>query len=246
MKAKHLNSFRLCLVLTFALCASVSAESFWQKVLRITGVSATPSVQKGEQEDMPVGGQIWIANLQTEQPRKLTVESGYRSPVFTPDGRSVLALKSNEIWRIPLAGGSAEKVHAMPGLSKLVGFSQDDTNQLCLLVEQQDKLSVEVLSLKTRQITVLEYDQSERKDRQFLNHLKGWERDFGYARVYPAKQKKHGLSGRQVEWNDIFVKRDGEDAVNVSQADGVNCGHPSLSSNRQEVVFIKASESAGK
>jgi hypothetical protein len=245
MKAKNLNSLRLCLAFTFALCASALAESFWEKVLRITGVSATPSLQKGGKEDMPAGGQIWIADLRTEQRRKLTAESGYRSPVFTPDGHSVLALKSNEIWRIPLAGGSAQKVHALPGLSKLVGFSREDTNELCLLVEQAQQVSVVLLALTSGQATLLEYDKEDRQSRRMITQLKGWERQYGGTNVYPARQQRKSLSGN-IQWDDIFVKRAEEDATNVSQSNGVNCGHPSLSPSGKEIVFIKATESAGR
>jgi hypothetical protein len=244
MKAKHLNFFRIFFALMIALCARVSAETFWQKMLRITGVSATPSLQKSGQEEMPAGGQIWIANLQSGQLRKLTVDSGYRSPVFTPDGRSILALKSNEVWRIPLDGGSVEKLHAVAGLSKLIGFDHD-TNQLCVLVEQAQRVSAGLLTLTSGQVALLEYDQDDRQSRRMMTQLKGWEREYGTTSVYPARQKKKSISGN-IEWDDIFLKRAEEDPVNVSRSDGVNCGHPSLSPNSQEVAFIKATQPAEK
>jgi len=240
MKTTQSNLVPLCLALTLALCFSApAAESFWQKVLRITGVSATSSLQKGVEEDLPAGGQIWIANLETAQTRKLTDESQYRSPVFTPDGRTVLALKSNEIWRIPLAGGSPEKLRAIPDLAKLIGFSQDDTNQLCVLVQSERQVVVALVALGSGQTTRLEYDKADRQDRLMVAQLKGWERHYGGVTVYCARQRKKGLSG-DIEWNDIFVSRGVEKPINVSQTQGVNCGHPTLSASGGEVAFVKA------
>src|SRR2546429_450485 len=47
---------------------------FIKKLLRITGISATPSQQKALGEKLEAGGQIWIANLKTGAVRKLSEE----------------------------------------------------------------------------------------------------------------------------------------------------------------------------
>lgn len=229
------------LLLTFALAAAPSPDgkvSFWERLKKIAGVSATPSQMKGAEDDMPDGGQIWVATLDTGHSRSLGRDSGFRSPVFTPDGSAVLAIRSNAIWRIPTTGSAPVKLHEMAGLSKLVGFDREDTNQLCVLLQQERAVSVQLLSIVTLQTVPLEYDASSREDRRWVTHLKRWDRSYGDTSVYPEKQRKAGL-GSEIEWNDIFIKRGSEVPGNVSRADGRNCGHPSLAPDRMQVVFIK-------
>ena len=238
MTDKKSNAFRLGLALALSLSASAAAETFLQKLLRISGISATPSLQKSDEDDMPGGGQIWIAGPPGAA-RKLTGDSGYRSPIFSPDGRFILAVRSNDIWRVLLAGGSSKKIHTVPNLSKLIGFDSTDTNQLCLLQENEGQATVTILLLTSGLTMPLEYDRQDRQARRMITHLKAWERDYGPLKVYPEKQRKKGLSG-DIEWNDVFLKRGDDDPINLSKSDGINCGQPSVSLNGDQVVFIKA------
>lgn len=229
------------LFLALALAAAPAPDgkvSFWERLKKIAGVSATPSQMKGADDDMPGGGQIWLATSDTGRSRSLGGESGFRSPVFTPDGSAVLAIRSNALWRIPLATGRPVELHGLAGLSKLVGFDRDDTNQLCVLLVQERAVSVQLLSIITLQTTPIEYNADSREDRRWVTHLKRWDRSYGETSVYPEKQRKTGL-GSEIEWNDIFIKRGSELPINVSRADGKNCGHPSLAPDGTKVVFIK-------
>ena len=54
------------------------------------------------------------------EPRALTSGGGYRSPIIMPDG-AVLALKGEDLMRIPAAGGAPVRMRALPGALKLVG-----------------------------------------------------------------------------------------------------------------------------
>ena len=229
----------ILLALTLATAQPADGKvSFWERLKKIAGISATPSLMKGTDDDMPNGGQIWAGTPDTGRSQSITHDSGFRSPVFAPDGNAVLAIKSNAIWRIPLAGGAPFKFHEMAGLSKLVGFDRDDTNQLCVLLGQESAISVQLLSVVTLQAVPIEYDAGSREDRRWVAHLKRWDRSYGETMVYLEKQRKTGLSS-EVEWNDVYFKRRNETPINVSRADGKNCGHPSLAPNGTQVVFIK-------
>lgn len=241
MKAIKSTGFLYCLLSLTILSAGArpaAARPFWQKLLRIAGISATPSQMKGP-DDNPANGEIWIVDIKKQQRRKLSQDAGFSSPVFVPDGKSVLALRSNDICRIPLSGGAPAKLQAIPGISKLVGFSRDDTNLLCLLVEQRDELLVEFLSCDTGAISVVAYDRDAPEDQRMIDQIKGWEREYEETKLYLDKQNKAGLSG-EIEWTDVFLKKRGESPLNLSQGNGINCGQPSLSPSGNEVVFIKA------
>jgi hypothetical protein len=232
-------------ILCFGLGASGAAEkkesSFWKKLLSFTGISASPGQMKSPNVDLPAGGEVWLADLETGQRRKLTEEPGFRSPIFTPDGRAVLLVRSNQLYELQLDAGSPRKLLEIPGLWKLIGVNREATNDICALVSCDGAWTVESVTLADGSITKIPHDPDSRDDRRLLTHLRGWVREYeANLSVFPARQTKIGLSGGTVAWNDVFFKRGDASPINVSQADGYDCSHPSLSPDAKKVVYVKA------
>lgn len=225
--------------LTILSCQPAVAESLLKKLLRITGISATPSQQKAPGEEMEAGGAIWIADLRTQKVRQLSRASGFRSPIFAPNDQAVLAVKESTLWRLPLDDGPAGKVHQVVGLAKLIGADRDDADRILVLLERDSTALPALLSLKTGTITELAYDAQSSDDRKLLSHLKGWERVYGETRVYPKTQRRESIAGT-VEWQDVFLKKGDDAPVNISRCEGDNCGQPSLSSDGTKAVFVRA------
>ena len=221
-----------CAALLF--CQPARAETFLEKILRITGVSATPSQQKAPGENMEAGGEIWLANVKTGAVRKFSASGGFRSPIFTADNRAVLAIKDGALWRLSLAGGAAEKLHEVTGLTKLVGLDRDDPDKILVMIERAGTPVVALLSIASGKTTEIPYDPKLSQDRKLLSHLKGWERVYGDTKIYVKAQTREGLAGT-VEWYDVFLKKGDAEPVNVSRCEGANCGQPSLSG---EVLFL--------
>lgn len=218
-----------------------SAESLWKKLLRVTGISATPSQQKAPDDEMEAGGEIWIAQVTRGTSRKLSDASGFRSPIFAPNDRAVLALKEGTLWQLSLETGAARKLRPSPGLTKLIGIDRDDSDKILVLMEHGPTGGLAFFSLADGAITGISYDANSSDDRKLLRHLKEWERVYGETKVYPQAQTRDGVAGT-VEWQDVFLKRDDAAPVNVSRCDGANCGQPSLSSDGEKVVFIRAKQ----
>ena len=63
---------------------SARADSLFDRILRVMGISATPSQMKGDSD--VIAGQIWIAELELGRRTALTTDSGYRWPVYAPGG----------------------------------------------------------------------------------------------------------------------------------------------------------------
>jgi len=223
------------------LCEPAHAETFLMKILRIAGVSATPSQQKGPGEEMEAGGEIWLANVKMGAPRKLSSEAGFRSPVFTPDGQAVLAIKDSALWRVPLSGVLPQKLRDVTGITKLVGSDRDDPDKILVIIERAQASTVALLSIATGTTTEIAYDPKSSEDRKLLSHLKGWVRVYGDMQIYQKTQSREGRAG-MVEWNDVFLKKGDAAPADLSHGDGTNCGQPSLSPDRTEVVFIRAKE----
>jgi hypothetical protein len=218
----------------------VKTETFWQKVLRITGISSTPSSMKGDEEEL--AGDLWITDLKTRTSRRITRNGGYRSPIFLAGDKTVLAIRREDVIEIPVDGVEGKKLPTIKGILKLVGLSAENADQVLFLSEaEKGQTSVGLLSLSTGQVTVLPYDKNSEEDGKMLEHILAWERvyDSGKISVYTKTDTKEGLAGT-IEWSDVYLKRAGQEPVNVSKCDGANCGQPSLSPNGRYVVYIKA------
>ena len=226
-----------CAALLF--CQYVTAEDgLLNKLLRITGISATPSQQKAPSEEIEAGGEIWISNLKAGTLQKLGHENGFRSPIFGPNDDAVLTVKGGALWRLSLQTGAASKIYQVAGLTKVVGIDRQDSDKALVLIKRGSTTAPALLSLVTGAITEISYDANLPNDRKLLNHLKGWERVYGDITVYPKAQTRESVTGT-VEWQDVFLKRDDAPPVNVSRCDGANCGQPSLSGDGTKVVFIR-------
>lgn len=221
-----------------AVPGKAQTESLWQKILRIAGISATPSTLRGPGDEIETGD-IWMVNLASQTSRRLTRDGSYRSPVFVPGDEAILGLTADDIVRIALSGGEPETLYTIDGIMKLVGVSKDDPDTVLIVAEDDDGvLSVGLLSLKGGQVRSVPYNRASREDRRMLSHIKGWERVYADATVYVRRQTKQGMGGRQ-QWTDVFVTQGNNDPINISKCDGINCGQPSLSWDGRQVVFVK-------
>src|SRR5580700_2206488 len=93
-------------------------ETFWEWALRFSGISANPNTLKGP-GDEPPSGQVWMADLPSGTRRKITPDSGYRSPVYFPNGSDILALQGSYVVRISSGGDKPAKLYSVAGVTKL-------------------------------------------------------------------------------------------------------------------------------
>ena len=237
---KLLILMAVILLTTWTFSGSIGAQeqtgSFWRKILEVAGISATPSTLKGPGDAVETGD-IWVAGPDLSTRRQITRDGGYRSPVFEPGDETLLALKESTIVRISLSGKAPEAIFALSGLVKLVGFSGENPDEVLVLREADDgRISVGLFSTVTGKV-VLQVPKS-REERRMLIHIRGWKRVYGNTVVYVKRETKAAMSGA-IQWEDVYIKQGGEDPVNVSRCDGLNCGQPSLSQNGRMVAYIK-------
>ncbi len=213
-------------------------ESFWQKVLRITGISASPGTLRGPGDD--IRGQIWIADLETGVTRPFVAGGGaYGSPIFVAGSHDVLALKGEELLRFPAVGGEPARLCTIRGITKVVGVSMDDASTVLILAgSPEGSIGVKLLSMDTCKTTTLAYDPASIEDRHMLEQLMGSDRVYGDKSVFVRRQTNEGFAG-PVEWTDVFLKIGDGDPRNVSKCDGVDCGQPALSSDGRLLAFVR-------
>lgn len=230
----------LLVCLTIAISHPAAAESLWQKILRITGISATPSQQKAPEEEMSAGGMIWIGDPAAGTRRRVREDGEFRSPIFAPDDSTIVALRNGWLWRMDVETGRGDKTHHLSAVTKLIGKDRDNPDKVLVLREENGKEAPAFLSLTSGKLTDIPFDAQSSEDRKLLNHLKGWERDYGKVSIYPREQRRESIVG-PVEWQDVFYKKDDAEPINVSRCDGDNCGQPSLSSDGTKVVYVRVS-----
>jgi len=219
----------------FAFASAVHAETMVEKLLRVSGLTASPAEMRGP-GDEPEAGDIWVASPGAP-PAALTSGGGYRSPVFAPDG-SVFALKGETVVRV--APGTVATLQKVSGARKLVGFDGKNADEIVVLLDSGGAASpLGVLSLKTGKMAALPYDSKSESERRMLVQIRGQERVYGDASVYVKTESKRGMT-RAIEWTDVYLRRGSQPPQNVSGCDGVICGQPALSPDGRRVAFVKA------
>jgi hypothetical protein len=215
------------------------SRSFIDRVLDFLAISYTPGAQKGPAPDIS-NGQIWVADLKSGSTRALTVSGSFRSPVFLAGSTDILALRGNDIVRVPFAGGEGSTVHSVPGILKLVGVGSQDSGKILVLLhnESGSHPRVALLAIDTGSIANLPYDPESSQDLQLVEDLEGWSRSSGESTVYVKRQTREALAG-PAQWSDVFLVAHGRQPVDVSRCDGLNCGQPSLSQDGNLVVYVK-------
>jgi len=216
-------------------------ETWWEAILRVAGISATPSSLKGPRDSM-TDGELWVVNAEGGGRFQIVAGREFRSPIFRQDQQSVLALRGEEIVEVKVSGliETPIPLFSVSGIGKLVGGIKDDSDTI-LILQKGD--TVGLLSLETGQVTPLPYDTKSSEDRQMVNHLRDWSREYGDSRLYVERQTDVGLGGITIEWTDVYVKEGQKSPENLSHCQGTNCSQPSLSPDETLVVYVKESQS---
>jgi hypothetical protein len=214
--------------------------SFTEKLLKFFGISDSPSTLKGPGDEV-MSGELWLGDLDSKSTRALTSSAGFRSPVFLAGTKDVLALRGTDVMQFPSGGGEGKKLYSVGAIIKLVGSGSEDPGKVLILLRgaTAGHPRVALLTVSTGAVTAIPYDPDSSQDLQMVENLQGWWRTYGDQHVYVKRQIKQALSGT-VEWSDVFIKVGNQDAVDVSQCDGAQCGQPSLSENGHLLVFVKA------
>jgi hypothetical protein len=204
-------------------------ETFAAQVARIPGLGSGPGAAMDPEDEIDTG-EIWVSDLNANT-RTRIAGPGFRSPVFTPAGDAVLAIRDETIVRIPAAGGNAEDIFQLDSITKLAGVAPDGR----VLVTADDNSMVGFLSLDDHKLRWLQPDESSADDKSALDRIRGWERLYGATKLAAARQTAGGK-----HWTDVVLAETGKEPVNVSQGEGVSCGEPAFAPAKRLVVFVRA------
>jgi hypothetical protein len=198
------------------------SPSWFRRIASFLGVDKTPRALKGLEAASP--GEIWIVSVNTPQPRRLTEEADFQSPVLQPGTGLVYALRGDNLVRVS-EQGSPQVVASLPGILKLVGFDEKGDQLLTLFSEGAGHVGVVLWLVSARKQEVIAENLSLEAD-EAASSLAGWDRRYGDLRV-------------SVESGDVLLRGSGFDGANVTNCRPARCGQPSYSPELQRVVYIK-------
>jgi hypothetical protein len=225
------------------------AESFWDKFLRITGISATPSTSKeGQSED---AGDIWIGEIGGVSRLRLTSTGDYRSPIFSADGREVFALRGNPpdavLVRIGTSGGDEPiTVRKAPRITQLVAVDREESNSLVVLTGVRGaSTDLALLSIDSDRIQSLHPEPADKSYTDALALAARWDRRYSVpgfpsleVTVRPTPAGELNVPGAQ-SGTDVFVNEEAGEPVNLSRCRGDRCLQPALSPDGKLVAFVR-------
>ena len=221
-------------------------ETWWQRVLRISGISANPGVQRSPGSSGVSAGDIYVKSLVRQGGVRLATGS-YRSPIFIAKDQSILALTGDAIVLMAVSGAVEHSTPNTAGITKLVGISQDDEDKILVVNRVGEENFLGLLSLANNSLTTIPFETKTTQGKNMFAQIVGWDRVYCNTEVYvetlcekdERDECKRDRNNQVKSWTDVMVKRAYKSALNVSNCRELSCGQPSLSLDGESVVYIK-------
>jgi len=213
------------------------SDSLWSTVLQVLGISANPgSLKGGSTVD---AGELWVAAVQGGAPTRIAQGVDYRSPLFLPRGKDLVALRGDALILLASPYERERTLLQFPGALRLVGFVDADPDRLLVLAAQGGGPALPwVLSLVQGDRTALPYDPQSAQDRALVERLSDERRSYPGVELYVQRVHGNSMSGPE-EWNDVFLARKGQEPVDVSGCRPLDCGQPALSADGKSVAYLR-------
>ena len=242
-RKNNCSVFAIFMAMVF-LCVSTAHADWKQQIKNLLNIIATPIARLADLKapsDMQAGS-IFISSVDGDMPRAITNDGGYISPVFSANDSELLALRGDEVVSLPLSGGEPKMLYKLANAVKLLGMNRQDGNKLLVLLRTAEgETELSEMALDNGQVKLLPHDTDDNEQQQILKQLGGNDRNYGDGTlIYLQPESKDGMSGHRIEWTDIYLKREGQESINVSRCNGQNCSQPTLSRDGRHVVFIRA------
>ena len=214
--------------------SAAAEETLLQKVLRVVGIAAAPTLRTGSSAD---SGAVWVADVAGTAPVRWTRTGGFRSPVFDVFGRSIYVMQQDLLVRIDAPEAAPVLVRNAPGVEKLVGFDPTDPDKLLVLTTNPDAPLAELPLGPGAPVSMSMVPGPEML--QLLAQLRGQDRVAGGLQVQVAKKDRQDLTGT-VEWTDIVVQSGAGAPRNLSSCNGAVCSQPALAPDSSRVAYVRS------
>ncbi len=206
------------------------AESLLDALMRFTGIDITTSRVRGSF----INGNLWLIKINksgVNEPKKITDDGLYHSPLWVPGSSVILAIKENKLIQFNTDDYKGGIRHVFSKKTILLGFDKSNANLILIL---QGSLPA-VFSLSDSQIIPLPYDKKNGEDRDALGLLLNDYRNYGNTEVFIDKQTRADGKSSFKKINRIHIKTGDQDiAISCTGT----CAQPALNRDGQQLVFV--------
>lgn len=253
MSIRCFRQMILLCILTILPLHKVLAESFWDALLRVTGITATSqvkgekfldallrfsgiSVTAGKVKGAFAEGNLWLIKIDDSGPneaKQITDDGIYHSPLWIPGSDKMVAVKEGKLIQLNIEGSEEKVLHSFSesDYTILLGFDKSDANLMLII---QNGVPV-IFSLASGQVTRLPYDNDKKEHRNALDSLMSSFRDYGNTKVYIEQRSSVDASGSFMPDNKIHIKVGAQDTVISCPAE---CAQPALIEGGRRLVFV--------
>lgn len=224
----------LCILVLLPL-HSAKAGSF-SRMLQAMGITIAPSGVKSSGSIFQ--GNLWLSKIDgagAHEPKPLTRDGTYHSPLWIPGSNQILAVKGNNLVQLEIDGSQEKMLFPLSETTTLHGFDQRDAKSVLILQEKHDDIVPAVLSLTNGQITLLPYDKKNSEDRIAVDRLRGDNRNYDNIEIVVDRQSIFDATGTIEKINKIRIKANQRIAVIPCPGD---CAQPALSEDGRKLVFV--------
>jgi eukaryotic-like serine/threonine-protein kinase len=178
-------------------------------------------------------GDLYIVATGGGEPQRLTFDNRQnRGPVWTIDGRSIVFSSerdgSQALWRIPVAGGDAQKIVDARGSEVMIGVSRQKESQ-------ESRLALEE-TIRDSNIWRVEASLDSAARRR-PKRLIASTRQEVFPQYSPDGTKIAFASDRSGSWEIWVADSEGANAAQLTSFRSGNIGSPSWSPDSRRIVF---------
>jgi hypothetical protein len=199
--------------------AAQTAKSFALWLAQVSGLTATSSGLKGI--EVTHQGDIWTEPIDGGSRQKLTSDGSYSWPVFSPDDRSVIALRSGALWSVPSGGQSApvRLNRSLPGITNVLGSGPEGI--VVLTADQVGTFSPDSGAFSA-------FVATSQDERDTINRMRDPVRSYGQGQL-TVSERDFGI------WIVLPGQKD-----RTSAPKNATLWQPSVSHDRKSLVYVRA------
>jgi hypothetical protein len=198
-------------------------DSWLRKIGRILGMDRTPLGLKGYEEEIS-SGDVWTAGAGSAGPGPHLLAAGdFRYPIIRPKRKEIFAMEGDMLVRIDLSGGSVQKIAAIPGVLRLVGFDPSGARFLALIASGPEQFDAVLFSPRGEKLATAAEKVQSQSDA---------------ATVVLSNVRTYGRVSVYAENNKIKIGQTGA-PTNVDDCEPSRCGQPSYLPEEQLVIYVK-------
>lgn len=212
-----------------------TVQLFWKELVVTLGLDTSAGRQRaGPALPEPVNGDLAIISSTGGPARVLTSGGGFRSPIFSHDGNSLLALRGDTIIKLDISSGELQVLAESKRIRKLVAIDPRDPNACYAIVDESDG-GVSGAAIDTSTGTVSLVAPAD-IDEDALAWLRAEDR--GSQLRISVRQESNAVLPNK--WTDLWAQSGSDPPRRLTTGNGRSSRQPALSPDGRQIAFVRS------